>query len=74
MSGDERIVRWFALHREWGASLIVSRVGETKTLTLPKRLITWKHLPGVAEGPHGRKLALIEADMPAWVARDRGVA
>lgn len=74
MSGDERVLRQFALREEKGASLIVARAGETKTLALPKRLVAWKRLPGrVVEGPHGLKLALVEVEMPAWLARDRGI-
>jgi hypothetical protein len=74
VSGGDKVVREFALHADLGASIVVARIGEAKTLTLPKRSIEWRRLAGrVAEGPRGRKLAVVEAEMPAWLAKDRGL-
>ncbi len=68
------VIHQLALHRDNGASIVVSRVGDTRIFMLPKRGITWTRLPGrVAEGPHGRKLAVVEVEMPRWLASERGL-
>lgn len=74
MSQADRVVLEFALHRDNPSHWIVSRVGDVSTIVLPKRGCTIQRPSGrFATGPRGLKLAVVEIDMPAWLAKDRGL-
>ena len=61
-----------ALRAELRASLIVSRIGDDDTISLPLRSISWRRLPGrIAAGSQGAKFAIVEVTMPLWLAADR---
>jgi hypothetical protein len=66
------IVVELALRAELRASLIVSRIGDDDTISLPLRSISWRRLPGrVAAGSQGAKFAIVQVTMPLWLAADR---
>jgi hypothetical protein len=66
------IVVELALRAELRASLIVSRIGDDDTISLPLRCISWRRLPGrVAAGSQGAKFAIVQVTMPLWLAADR---
>ncbi len=46
----------------------------TPTLPILKQVPSPNYSSRVAEGPHGAKLAVIEVEMPAWLASDRGLS
>lgn len=65
----------FALHATKPTSWTVSAIGSSKTISIPMQSATLRHLAGrVAEGPKRTKLAVVEIDMPLWLAKKEKLA
>ena len=68
------VTHQLALVKETPAALMARAHATARTISLPKSEIDWRVAPGRWEpGPKGLKLAVIEVEMPRWLAKDRGL-
>jgi hypothetical protein len=73
---QETVTQELALHNEHlNQSIMVSEFGEGgKVFPLPKSQIEYRMLRGkYVTATDGRKLPIIEVEMPEWIAKDRGL-
>ena len=68
------VIHQLALHRDMPSSWMVSRCGDTHVFAIPKAVATLTYVPGRFEpGPKGVKFAVVDIEMPDWIAHDRGL-
>ena len=74
MSRDDRVTHQLALVKDEAISWTLARIGGGRPFAIPKREASLRHLPGrFEEGAQGLKWAVVEVEMPRWIARDRGL-